>query len=276
EVTVRVEVDVLEVVDEVRVDVRQRGLVELLDVAEADHLASHPVRHHDDVAPARAAARKLLADLSEELVVVVDLLGVLHVHAGLFGELLERRVLAVIHVDVERPVGEVELRAHLALRDGLLRCGLRPAAQGVAAPAAGGEEGGRAHRHRAGGASPQELAPVDLRGYEFVDQLVDVPFAQVSSTPGSGSVVLSLTTCMWSGAQLSRTRAPAPGSCWRSASLAFGTSTVMVTSSCSLTTIWVAVPRYSELSIMPSTLGRSDGAGSSTRLTWSFSGRTTA
>ena len=71
------------------------------DVAVADPARGHVVGQHDDVAPDRLAVLELLADLPEELVVVVDVLEVLDVAAVLLVEGLEDLL-----VDVERPVGE--------------------------------------------------------------------------------------------------------------------------------------------------------------------------
>ena len=75
--------------------------------------------------PPELALVVLLADLAEELVVVVDLLDVLDLGAVLLLERLERRALLV---DVGRPVGEVERVGDLALRDRLLLLGLVAAA----------------------------------------------------------------------------------------------------------------------------------------------------
>ena len=80
---------------------------------------------------------------------------------------------------------------------------------------------------------------------------------------------------MWAVSHARRTDAPPPGRRWRSASSAFGTSTVIAVPSARRTTNWVAVPRYRELSTVPSTQRRG--------LRWlpsaatsSFSGRTIA
>ncbi len=110
----------LEPVDQVLARVGQLGLVELLHVAQADHARGHPVGDHVDVAPARVAALVLLADLAEELGVVVDLLDVLDLGPVLLLELLEG---AAVLLDVEGPVGEVEGVRDLALGDRLAaRC----------------------------------------------------------------------------------------------------------------------------------------------------------
>ena len=75
--------------EQVGLDVRHVGLVELLDPAEPDHPGGHPVGEHDDVAADRLAAAELVLDLAEELVVVVDVVVVGDVDAGLRLELLE-------------------------------------------------------------------------------------------------------------------------------------------------------------------------------------------
>jgi hypothetical protein len=112
--------------DQVRVDVRQLRLVELLYVAELLHLRRQPVGHDVEVAAAGVAPGVDLADLAEELVVVVDLLGVLDLGAELLLELVERGRLLL--VDVERPVREVELVGDLTLGDHLDVGGLVAAA----------------------------------------------------------------------------------------------------------------------------------------------------
>ena len=96
----RVVVDRLEVVDEVR-EVRDVLLVDRLGVAEAHPAGGHVVGQRDDVAADRLLVLELLADLPEELEVVVDLLDVLDLAAELLVEVLEDLL-----VDVERPVGE--------------------------------------------------------------------------------------------------------------------------------------------------------------------------
>ncbi len=106
-VEVRADVGILEVVDIVRDD----RLVELLEPAQANEPGGHPLGQRDQV-PARVLAgleRRL--DRAEELLVVVDHLGVVDLGAVLRRELLEACVLGgvvVVGVDVQRPVGEVE------------------------------------------------------------------------------------------------------------------------------------------------------------------------
>jgi hypothetical protein len=96
----RVVVDRLEVVDQVG-EVRDVLLVDRLDVVEAHPARGHVVGQRHDVAADRLPGLQLLADLPEELEVVVDLLDVLDLAAVLLVELLEDLL-----VDVERPVGE--------------------------------------------------------------------------------------------------------------------------------------------------------------------------
>ena len=92
--------------------------------------------------PPELALRVLLADLAEELVVVVDLLDVLDLRAVL---LLEVVLSAdVLLVDVERPVREVHARRDLALRDRLRPRCLAAAAAAGSSVAAAGEVGERA------------------------------------------------------------------------------------------------------------------------------------
>ena len=92
-VAVRVEVRVLLDGDEV-LDVRDRGLVELLGPALLEHQpeVAVVVGQHDDVAVDRLPARERALDLPEERGVVVDVLDVVDVDAGLLLELVERRV----------------------------------------------------------------------------------------------------------------------------------------------------------------------------------------
>ena len=108
----RIEAHVLHVVDQVRL-VRELGVVERGDVAELDQAAGHPVGEHDDVAVDALVPLERLVDLREELVVVVDVLGVLGLDA--------RGLLEVGHrllVDVERPVGDPERLAAASGRRG--------------------------------------------------------------------------------------------------------------------------------------------------------------
>ena len=120
----RVEVDALVDVLHVRDLVRHVGEVERLDPAEPDQPAGHPVGQDDEV-PARVlAALERRLDRAEELVVVVDDLGVLHDRAVLGLEVLEGLVLRLVFfvgVDVQRPVGEVQLGRRRLRRRGLGR-----------------------------------------------------------------------------------------------------------------------------------------------------------
>jgi hypothetical protein len=125
ECALRVVVDRAEVVLEVA-RVGHVALVDRLDVAVAHPAGGHVVREHDQVAVDGLAAFELLADLPEELEVVVDVLDVLDVAA---------RLLLVggddLLVDVQRPVGETpgaDLRPGVVDGGGrrrLLRIGLR-------------------------------------------------------------------------------------------------------------------------------------------------------
>ena len=100
EVAVGVVADRLQVRHEV-LGVRDVLLVDRSDIAVAHPARGHVVRERDDVAADRLARRQLLADLPEELEVVVDVLDVLDVTAVLLVERLQDGL-----VDVERPVGE--------------------------------------------------------------------------------------------------------------------------------------------------------------------------
>ena len=79
---------------------------------------------------------------------------------------------------------------------------------------------------------------------------------------------------MFSSDQVNLAVSPAAGRSRRASVSAFGTSTVIRVPSASFKTIWVAVPRYKELSTCPSTLGPSSDEPVGVRD--SFSGRTTA
>ena len=117
-------------VDQVRVQVRDLGLVERLDPAEPDHPGRHPVGEHHHVALDRLAGAELVAHLGVELGVVVDVVGVVDGDAGALLEDVERRRLLLLRVDVRRPVGDdqrhllggdvgrrAELRVLLGARD---------------------------------------------------------------------------------------------------------------------------------------------------------------
>ena len=107
--------------------------------------AGHPVGQHDEI-PARVLAgleRRL--DRPEELVVVVDDLGVLHGRAVLRLEVLEGlvlRLVVVVRVDVQGPVGEVQLgrrrlghgRRRMPTGRSIAGCGRTAAVEGAALP----------------------------------------------------------------------------------------------------------------------------------------------
>ena len=159
----RVVVDRLEVVDEVR-DVRDVLLVDRLDVVVADPARGHVVGQRHDVAADRLMGLQLLADLPVELEVVVDLLGVLDLAAVLLVELLEDLL-----VDVERPVGEgpvadrglrvVDGRGGRLVLGGLLGLALHAAARG--------EHGGQPAQREAGAPGPaDEASPRQALAFE--------------------------------------------------------------------------------------------------------------
>src|SRR5215208_8157451 len=259
----------LQPLDQVRVRVRHGRLVELLDVAEADHARGHPVGDHVDVATAGVALVVLLADLAEELGVVVDLFDVLDLRLAvvLLLELLER---AAVLFDVERPVGYVERVADLPLGDGLGLLGVIAAALRLVG-AAGRQVGERRGAQSTGrtaleNASARERAP--QQALELALRVVVVHWRH--------SVDPSLTMWMFSSDQLNLASSPAAGRSRRASASAFGTNTVMRVPSPSSTTICVAVPRYSELSTRPSTLGRLPSSATPDCRSSSFSGRTTA
>ena len=216
-----VEAGVLQVVPEVRVDVRDPGLVQILDVAELVHLLGHPVGHHDDAAASRLSLGQQGLHLGEELLVVVDVLDVVRVDPGRLVE-VRHRVL----VDVQRPVRDRQV----AVGRGLVlhrRHGRRSAAALDPTAAAGGEgDRGRECPTRRDQSAESPLAR----------HLVPPRFVQAASASDTAPFPAdSLTTCMWSGLQESLTFAPPPGRRWRSDSSVFGTRTVMRTFSVSFT-----------------------------------------
>src|SRR5215204_2463968 len=256
----------LQRLDQVLVRTRHRRLVEALDVSEPDHASRHPVGHDVDVATARVVLVVLLADLPEELGVVVDLLDVLDLGAVLLLKVLEG---AVVLLDVERPVGDVERVADLALRNRLGLLGVAPAALGLvgAARRQVGERRGAQRTGRAALEDPSACQRVAHQALELALQVV---------VHWRHSVDPSLTMWMFSSDQLNLASSPAAGRSRRASASAFGTNTVMRVPSPSSTTICVAVPRYSELSTRPSTLGRLPSSATPDCRSSSFSGRTTA
>jgi hypothetical protein len=93
-------------------DVRDRALVERLGPALVDQETGETrvVGEDDDVAVDRLALRERALDLAEVRGVVVDVLEVVHLDARELRELLERRPLLrlLVDVDVELPVRETE------------------------------------------------------------------------------------------------------------------------------------------------------------------------
>src|SRR5215207_267012 len=264
--TLGVERGRLEPLDQVLVRVRHGGLVELLDVAEADHARRHPVGDHVDVAAAGVPLVVLLADLAEELGVVVDLLDVLDLGPVLLLEVLEG---AVVLLDIERPVGHVHRVRDLPLGDGLLLLGLVAAALRFVG-AAGRQVGERRGAQSTGRAALEDAPPRERVAQQPLELALQVVIHW------RHSVVPSLTMWMFSSDQLKLAASPAAGRSRRASASEFGTNTVMRVPSPSFTTICVAVPKYNELSTCPSTLGRLPSARAPASRSSSFSGRTTA
>jgi hypothetical protein len=165
---VRVVARVLVLVVGVGDEVRDVALdVDLLEVAEADEVAEHPVGRDDDVVAGVLARRERWLDDAEERLVVLDVLGVGDVDPGLFLELLERRRGAVVVlVDVERPVREVQDPCRVtAAHRAAARAGAGPRARARRAcrvDAAGRQDRGQAERRcgvdGAATGAPQERA----------------------------------------------------------------------------------------------------------------------
>ena len=128
--------DVLELGQEVGacgIRIELQRLAELL----ADHPVGHPVGEDEDVAVDVLAVPQLRGDLAEVGVVVVDVLGVRHLHAGLLLEGLEGRVrLASCRRSRGRPSSSPSLAVWSVAETS---CGRRS----LTSPAAGG--GGGAH-----------------------------------------------------------------------------------------------------------------------------------
>ena len=116
------------------------------------------VGHHDDVVAGGLLGGQRRPDLRVERRVVVDRLGVGDLDAGLLGEVLQGQVLALEHVDVIRPVGEVHRVVQLLLgppggrADAAGRGGTAGGRRGALDPA-GGQERADAQRTRAGARS---------------------------------------------------------------------------------------------------------------------------
>jgi hypothetical protein len=143
--------------------VRDRALVELLEIAKVQEPRSKPRRGHDDVAVDRLSPRERRLDLAEELLVRVDVLEVVDLYPGLLGELLERRELGrvVVLVDVEGPVRDRDLVGEHLLDRGLFRVGVRLLALDAAPAAAGRQETGQGQRDAAHRRPAEELLAGD-------------------------------------------------------------------------------------------------------------------
>ena len=139
--------------EEVLVDVRDRLVVDLLEVAEVVVAAGHPVGGDDDVAAAGVAVLEVGAQLGQEGLVRVDVLEVVHVDAGGVLELGDRAALALdaalALVDVERAGGHRELALDRAVL-GDLDVGVVALVAAEIAAARGEAQGSRAHRRRQG------------------------------------------------------------------------------------------------------------------------------
>ena len=156
----RVEADVLEVVANVRLDVRDAGRVQVLDVAQVMHLLGHPVGHHDDAPPARLALGEQRLHLGEELLVVVDVLDVVDLDAGCLLEVRHRLL-----VDVERPVRDRHVTGGRRLvLHGLDLLGSAPSLDPIAATARRQRHGGA----EGGGSQSQGLCPLRDSHFGFL------------------------------------------------------------------------------------------------------------
>ena len=148
--------------------VRDVGLVQLLHPAQPDQPGGHPVGEAEGVAAGVLAGGQLRLDLGEELVVVVDVLGVVDLDAGLLREGVQRRVRRglVVDVDVRRPVRPVDDLVGVGLvrpgRLGRRRCAPAGSAVPLVPQAArrGGQADGTGALHE--GAAGEETA--DQRG----------------------------------------------------------------------------------------------------------------
>ncbi len=207
EVARRVERRLLEPRDQVLGGVGHFGLVELLHVAEADHARSHPVGDRVDVAPARVAALVLLADLAEELGVVVDLFDVLDLGAVLLLEVLER---SAVLFDVQRPVREVERVGDLALGDRLRLLGFGLAAASCLG-AAGRQIGKRGDAECPRRAAAQQPPAADFLTYQPFELPVEIAHSVSPSESSAVSAAGSITTWMLLSAQVRRAASPAAG-----------------------------------------------------------------
>jgi hypothetical protein len=115
----------------------------------------HPVGEDGEVAADVLALRELGLVLAEPLLVVVDLFDVPDVDAALSGELVQRRPLLALLVDVERPV-----REHERVRKLLVYLGRGPARvrlrRDAATTTAGRNQGREAESTSADGSTLQK------------------------------------------------------------------------------------------------------------------------
>ena len=218
--------------DEVLLEVRDRRRFEFLQVAEFVHLLRHPVGDDEEAAAARFAlpsSGRILAKNSSL-------------------ELTSSTYLTETPVSFSKSA-TVFCRCRAAswrssacptVLPSTFTCRLRAAAvSGVFDPAAAG----RPRADRAASASSARPIRASARSSLRPPHSSSSYCADAWRQPSSPAPPRRSRTCMCSGSQLSATRAPPPGSRWRSASSALGTSTVIRTSSPRSTTIWVAVPR---------------------------------
>ena len=149
----------------VLVEVGHHRLVERGQPAVLQQVAQRvggAVGHHDDVEAGVLLGRQRRPDLGVEGHVVADRLGVVDLDAGGLGEVLQREVLAVEHVEVVGPVREVDRVVQLLLgppgrgADTAGRAGRARGRRG-ALHAAGGEEGRQAQRAGAGARRGEHL-----------------------------------------------------------------------------------------------------------------------
>ena len=173
-------------------DVRDHALVELLRPLVGDVLAEEAVvvGGDDDVAVDSLALREPTFDLREVPRVVVDLLVVVHLDAGLLGELLERRRLVdargfecLRRVDVVRPVREVHNLVHLVAARRTLR----------RAAAARRQQPRNGQRTDSDGTAPQQIFTGHPRAHSFPSFACSITKVDsglqlnVTSDPGDGT-----------------------------------------------------------------------------------------
>src|SRR5215217_6954088 len=264
ELAVGVVVDRRQVADDV-LRVRDVLLVDRLRVTVADPAGGHVVGEHDEVTADRLAVLELLADLPEELVVVVDVLEVADLPAVLLVEGLQELL-----VHVERPVGEgpvPDLRLGMADRHRrlgvvllrLLGCALDAAARGDHGRQAGDREPGAA------GAAEEAPSGQTLRLQVLLQGALE---ARIGHT----TVSLATTKVCW-GSQASWTSRPGPSDSG-SAPSRFWAKTVSSSPPAARMTYWIETPRNEATMTVPRSTfwpsARATPAGE--RVT--FSGRT--